>query len=116
MLLVGTATGVWKKEWVLSLLPFSEQDVQRWIELAQTAFLMALITFLVLWGVRYLFYILRIQRTYTYIQLLPHADDGSSKEDLSNLMRRIHGSKRKWFERLFKGREWFSFMIYRNRE
>ncbi|CAK6481410.1 hypothetical protein BFRIPC_00072 (plasmid) [Peribacillus frigoritolerans] len=116
LLLVGTATGVWKKEWVLSLLPFSEQDVQRWIELAQTAFLMALITFLVLWGVRYLFYILRIQRTYTYIQLLPHADDGSSKEDLSNLMRRIHGSKRKWFERLFKGREWFSFMIYRNTE
>ncbi|MFP3648278.1 hypothetical protein, partial [Paraburkholderia sp. SIMBA_054] len=53
----------------------------------------------------------RIQRHFDYVQLLPHTDDGVSKEMLSQLMRRIHGTKRRWIERLFLGRERFSFVI-----
>lgn len=116
LLLVGSGVAVWKKEWILNYLPFSEQDIQRWIDVAQLWLFLALIAFLVLWAVRHVLYVLRIQRKYEYVQLLPHADDGSSKEEISQLMRRIHGSKRKWIERLFKGREWFSFVIYRNSE
>lgn len=51
-------------------------------------------------------------KNYEYVQLLPHADDFLKPEQLSELMRRMHGTKRGWIRRLIYGRERYSFLIH----
>lgn len=114
LIVLISVLGIWKWETLISAFPHLELNVNQWVENLQRWLAFAFVAIATLWGIRRIFYVLRIQKTFGYVQILPHADDGVSAEDLSNLMRRIHGSRRKWIERLFLGREWYSFIIYRS--
>ncbi|MDQ8094860.1 hypothetical protein [Bacillus amyloliquefaciens] len=114
VILIGIFFGYWKWDVLLTSLSISEDVLHYWLKTIQRFVFYFLILAAVLMVLRKIFYVLRIQKSYEYVHILPHADDGVSAEDLSNLMRRIHGSKRKILERLFLGREWYSFVIYRS--
>lgn len=60
-----------------------------------------------------LFYFHR--KRFMYVRILPHEDDWYKKEDVFRLMQRFHGTKRKWISRLILGREWYSYVIYRDK-
>lgn len=55
------------------------------------------------------------KRRFTYLQIIPHADDGVKPDSLGEMIRRFHGSKRKPLERLVFGKEWFSFVVHMRR-
>ncbi|MEK4678208.1 hypothetical protein [Bacillus sp. FSL K6-2944] len=103
---------VWRKDWILSHLPFSFKDVEIWYSSVLLYAKLLFVILAIMWFVRWIFSILRIQRNFEYAQFLPHEDDGVSKEMIGQLMRRIHGTKRKWIERLIFGREWYSFIVH----
>ncbi|MGW9018351.1 hypothetical protein [Priestia megaterium] len=56
------------------------------------------------------------RKKFVYIRLLPHEEEKFSVEGVNKLMSRLHGDKRRWRTRLFLGREWFSYVIYREKE
>ncbi|SDE78942.1 AAA-like domain-containing protein [Priestia aryabhattai B8W22] len=113
VILLGlSGMGVWKKDWLLSLLPYSPETIQHWLTICIHIIQILVALLLLFLLIRWICAIFRIQRQFDYVQLLPHTDDGVSKEMLSQLMRRIHGTKRRWIERLFLGRERFSFVIH----
>lgn len=56
------------------------------------------------------------RKNFVYIRLLPHEEEQFSVEGINKLMSRLHGDKRRWRTRLFLGREWFSYVIYREKE
>ncbi|MDF9626103.1 hypothetical protein P5775_25715 [Bacillus cereus] len=103
---------IWRKDWILSHLPFSFENVEIWYSsfLLYTKILCVIVA--LLWFIRWIFFILRIQRNFEYVQFLPHENDGVSQEMVGQLIRRIHGTKRKWIERLIFGREWYSFVVH----
>lgn len=104
--------GIWKKELLLSLLPYRPEIIQHWLTLFIHGIQLLLALLLLFLVIRWICAVFRIQRQFDYVQLLPHADDGVSKEMLGQLMRRIHGTKRRWIERIFLGKERFSFLIH----
>lgn len=59
--------------------------------------------------------LLRIQnkRRFQYLQILPALDDEINPDTLGELIRRIHGSKRRRLARAIHGKEWFVFQIHR---
>lgn len=104
--------GIWKKEMLLSLLPYSPEKIEHGLTIFVHGVQFLMVVLILFLLVRWICAIFRIQRQFDYVQLLPHTDDGVSKEMLSQLMRRIHGTKRRWIERLFLGKERFSFIIH----
>lgn len=56
------------------------------------------------------------KKAFVYKRLLPHEDDKFRAEDITMMISRIHGSRRRWLTRLFLGREWFTYVIYRDEE
>ncbi|NGY80416.1 hypothetical protein F6Y02_40825 (plasmid) [Bacillus megaterium] len=101
-----------EKEWFLSLLPYSPETIQHWLTICIHIIQILVVLLLLFLLSGWICGILRIQRHFDYVQLLPHTDDGVSKEMLSQLMRRIHGTRRRWIKRLFLGHERFSFVIH----
>lgn len=102
-----------QRERVVEFLPYEEAQVIKVLNGIETGLLSLCIAIVVFLFLRKVFYVLRIQRNYKYVQLLPHADDSLKKDDVLHLMRRLHGNHRRPLSRLFKGREWFSFIVYR---
>lgn len=81
-----------------------------WV-LALLAFLLILLLVRSVWSYRY------NKKHFSYLQILPHADDEIKPETLAELMRKVHGSKRNQWRRLLYGKEWFTFLIhYRENE
>lgn len=65
-----------------------------------------------IWGAKKIWQFRYNAKRTTYLQILPHADDEITPEKLGELIRRIHGSKRRTLSRWIYGKEWFSFVVH----
>ena len=106
--------GVTQREWLIDVLPYDESQINQAVNWVQWILVGALATFILFLIIRHIFSVFRIQRSYEYVQLLPHSDNFLKAEELSGLLRKIHGTHRKVLGRTFKGREWYSYIIHRS--
>lgn len=102
--------GVWQRDFLLPFLPISQiQDFfSVWIPRVISLILLVMI----LSVVRYVLTYRWNKKHYRYLQILPHAEDGVKPDTLGEMIRRLHGTKRKPLERLVFGKEWYSFLIH----
>ncbi|WP_088816508.1 helicase HerA domain-containing protein [Listeria goaensis] len=56
------------------------------------------------------------RKQWRYERLLPHEDDQFRPQDVIKLLERLQGSRRNNIKRLFLGKEWFSYTLYRDEE
>ncbi|MDQ8094890.1 type IV secretory system conjugative DNA transfer family protein [Bacillus amyloliquefaciens] len=113
ILLVAVALFVWRPDVILSILPYSESQIFSFLNLLRRFIIIGGIGCIILYILRNILITLHVQKHHRYLQILPHAGDAPNKDDLLNYIRVIHSSKRTPLERLFKGREWGVFMIFR---
>lgn len=115
VLVLGIAgIGIYRPEWLFAMVPLSADQLAFYASLAQRWLAIAMITFVVFLIARAFWVMVRRQRTYTHMQILPHSGDMVRADDLIAFIRQLHGLKRKPLTRLLKGKEWFSFIIHRD--
>ncbi|MGJ8730950.1 helicase HerA domain-containing protein [Listeria aquatica] len=56
------------------------------------------------------------RKQWRYERLLPHEDDQFRPQDVLKMLERLQGSRRNNIKRLFLGKEWFSYTLYRDEE
>ena len=66
--------------------------------------------------IRFLFNRKREKKLYQYYQILPHQDQSGSTAAILEMVEQIAGYKRPRSIRLIRGREWFQWMIHRDKE
>lgn len=66
--------------------------------------------------IRFLFNRKREKKLYQYYQILPHQDQSANAAPILEMVEQIAGYKRPRSIRLIRGREWFQWMIHRDKE
>lgn len=77
--------------------------------------ILLIITFL-LFVVRWGWIQFYARKQWRYERLLPHEDDQFRPQDVMKMLERLQGSRRNAVKRLFLGKEWFSYTLYRDVE
>ena len=72
------------------------------------------VAFLILYVARSIFVEWYNRKQFKYIRLLPHSKDRVNAEEVQRMLSRLHGNKRNSIARFLVGREWFSYLIYRD--
>lgn len=109
------AVSIWQKDKILPYIPVEEiaETAELWIN----RLFIFLLIMIALFFIRSFLVRKWNRRRFSYLQILPHTDDGVKPETLGEMIRRFHGTKRKPLERLFLGKEWFTFIVhYRKHE
>lgn len=102
--------GIWKRDYLFSLIPVKQ--IEHFFEIWIPRLFLGIALILILLVVRKIFVYRWNKKHYGYLQILPHVDDGVKPDSLGEMLRRLHGTKRKPLERLVLGKEWYNFLIH----
>jgi hypothetical protein len=64
----------------------------------------------------YVLILTKNKKSYRYVRIVPHVDGRNTTAMLNTMIQQIHGYKRPFWERLFKGREWFHWYAYSGKD
>ncbi|MEC2292708.1 type IV secretory system conjugative DNA transfer family protein [Bacillus licheniformis] len=107
------ALAYWQRDKLLSYIPV--QKITTIMQIWMHRLLLFLLIIAVLLIVRAVFVHYWNKNRFAYLQVLPHADDGVKPDTLGEMIRRLHGTKRKPLERLVFGKEWYTFLVHYER-
>ena len=82
----------------------------------QQEIIISFLVLAVLLIIRSVFVWWHMKNHYVYTTALPHIADEVDAAEVLQMIRSVHGSGRRPFERLFKGREWFRILFYMDKD
>ncbi|RAL21923.1 replication-relaxation family protein [Thermoflavimicrobium daqui] len=56
-----------------------------------------------------------ILKNYHYLRILPHIQTQFDTEAITHMVNQLGGTEHRWIQRILRGREWFRFFVYRDK-
>ena len=88
----------------------------QWIQVGIKILIISLIAITLILIVRWIFNRHRERKNYEYYRLIPHTEQRIKPEAVLEMVEQIAGFQRPRYIRIFRGREWFKWMIYKDKK